>query len=423
MNTTWPRVLVVLLGGSVVLAMGCQPALEPAPSGPLSGRTITFSISLAEEEKRGVQEVLRRFSQETGARVTLVSVTAEDLPEKLKVEVRAGRPTIDLFAQDNLLLRVLVDEGLVEDLSEIEIPTDVIPAMIPERFEGRQYFLPFRPNVQVAYVNKARFAAAGVAPPKTVEELRDVAEKLKAAGGGIPRVTLPLAQGDPAAVTIAEWIVAFGGDPLVLNDEGSVQAFAFLQGLWREGFLLKESLLGKYDTQVDFLVGETAWLAPNWPFTSSVLAEQGLLEFFHVYAGWRGPARAAHVVGGDVLGIPKGVSGWRREAAVILARFLMSREAQRVLVARNGWPSVRADAYATVPKEQRETSQAIQAALTDGWFRPNVRYWADVSDAMNEAIRRILEKGEAPRPVLDAIHARVAAAAKRTGSPYPPRRQ
>jgi trehalose transport system substrate-binding protein len=294
--------------------------------------------------------------------------------------------------------------------------------MIPKRFEGRQYFLPFRPNVQVAYVNRARFAAAGTAPPKTVDELRDVAKKLKAAGGGVPRVTLPLAQGDAAAVTIAEWIVAFGGNPLVLNDEGSVQAFAFLQGLWREGLLLKESLLAKYDTQVDFLVGETAWLAHNWPFTSSVLAEQGLLEFFHVYEGWRGPARAAHVVGGDVLGIPKGVSGSRREAAVRLASFLMSREAQQVLVARNGWPSVRADAYATVPEEQRGTSHAIQAALADGWVRPDVRYWADASEAMNEAIRRILEKGEAPRPVLDSLHERVAAAAKRTGEPYPPGR-
>jgi trehalose transport system substrate-binding protein len=171
---------------------------------------------------------------------------------------------------------------------------------------------------------------------------------------------------------------------------------------------------------VDFLVGETAWLAPNWPFTSSVLAEQGLLEFFQVYEGWRGPRRGAHVIGGDVLGIPKGLAGPRREAAIALAAFLMGREAQQILVERNGWPSVRADAYATVPPAQRETFAAIQAALKDGWFRPNVPYWSDVSGAMNEAVRRILEHGEPPKPVLDALHERVAAAARRSGSPYPP---
>lgn len=421
MTRKWWSALGGAVGaGAALVAAGCGSEREAPASGPLAGRTVIFSLSVAEEEKPGVQEVLQRFTQESGARVTLVSVAAEDLPQKLKVEVRAGRPTIDLFAQDNLVLRVLVDEGLVEDLSDVPIPDGVLRPMIPERFEGRQYFLPFRPNVQVAYVNRRRFAQAGVAPPKTVEELRDVGRQLKAAAGGIARVTLPLAQGAPAAVTIAEWIVGFGGNPLVLNDQGSVQAFEFLRTLWAEGLLLKESLLAKYDTQVDFLVGETAWLAPNWPFASSVLAEQDLLEFFRVYEGWRGPLRGAHVIGGDVLGLPKGVAGPRREAAIALAAFLMGREAQQILVERNGWPSVRADAYATVPPGQRETFAAIQAALKDGWFRPNVPYWSEVSGAMNEAVRRILEHGEPPKPVLDALHERVATAARRSGSPYPP---
>jgi trehalose transport system substrate-binding protein len=408
--------------GAALVAVGCGPAGEAPVSGPLAGRTVTFSLSVAEDERPGVQAVLQRFTQASGARVTLVSVTAEDLPQKLKVEVRAGRPTIDLFAQDNLALRVLVDEDLVADVSDVPIPDAVLRPMIPERFAGRQYFLPFRPNVQVAYVNRRRFTQAGVAPPTTVDELRAVGRQLKAAAGGIARVTLPLAEGAPAAVTIAEWIVGFGGDPLVLNDQGSIQAFEFLRALWAEGLLLQESLRAKYDTQVDFLVGETAWLAPNWPFTSSVLAEQGLLEFFRVYEGWRGPRRGAHVIGGDVLGIPKGVAGPRREAAIALAAFLMDREAQQILVERNGWPSVRSDAYATVPAAQRETFAAIQAALRDGWFRPNVPYWSDVSEAMNEAVRRILERGEPPTPVLDALHERVAAAARRRGAPYPPAR-
>ena len=75
---------------------------------------LTFSASLAEDEKPAVRDVLERFRAESGIAVTLVAVTAEDLPEKLKVEVGAGRPTIDLFAQDNLALRPLVDGGLVQ---------------------------------------------------------------------------------------------------------------------------------------------------------------------------------------------------------------------------------------------------------------------------------------------------------------------
>src|SRR5262245_28800704 len=382
---------------------------------------LTFSASLAEDEKPTVREVLERFRAETGITVALVGITAMDLPEKLKVEVGAGRPTIDLFAQDNLALRPLVDAGLVQPLDDVSVPDAVLRTMAPPRVDGTRYFLPFRPNVQVTYVNRARLGEAGVALPRTVAELRAVAQAFKGKRGA-PKVTLSLAEGAPAAITVAELVLGFGGDPLLLNDAGSVAAFEFLAGLWRDGLLARESLVAKYDTQVDHLVSETAWLAPNWPFTSGVLARQALLDRFEVYEGWRGPARAAHVVGGDVLGIPRGATGPRRERAVRLATFLMSREAQERLVAGNAWPAIRGDAYGEVPGAQRETFEAVRRALGDGWHRPGVPYWPDVSDAMNEAVRRTLQGGEPVRPVLDRLHATVSEAARRKGAPYPPPR-
>src|SRR5262249_14041116 len=151
-------------------------------------------------------------------------------------------------------------------------------------------------------------------------------------------------------------------------------------------------------------ISEIAWVGPNWPFTSGVLAHQGLLDRFEIYEGWRGPVRAAHVVGGDVLGIPRGVSGSRREQAVKLATYLMSREAQERLVEGNAWPAIRADAYGRVPAEQRQTFEAVRRALENGWHRPGVPYWPDVSDAMNEAVRRIVQGNEPVRPVLDRLH-------------------
>jgi trehalose transport system substrate-binding protein len=410
----WPARLVV--AGLVAAATGaCGRADEAERS------ALTFSASLAEDEKPAVREVLERFRVESGIAVTLVAITAGDLPEKLKVEVGAGRPTIDLFAQDNLGLRSLVDGGLVQPVDDVPVPDAVLPAMTPPRFDGTRYFLPFRPNVQVTYVNRARLAEAGVALPRTVAELRLVAQAFKGKRGA-PKVTLALAEGAPAAITVAELVLGFGGDPVLMNDAGSIAAFEFLAGLWRDGLLARESLVAKYDTQVDHLVSETAWLAPNWPFTSGVLARQALLDRFIVYEGWRGPARAAHVVGGDVLGIPRGVTGPRRERAVRLAAFLMSREAQERLVAGNAWPAIRSDAYGQVPAAQRETFEAVRRALADGWHRPGVSYWPDVSDAMNEAVRRILQGGEPVRPTLDRLHAAVAEAARRKGAPYPPAR-
>jgi trehalose transport system substrate-binding protein len=207
---------------------------------------------------------------------------------------------------------------------------------------------------------------------------------------------------------------------LILNDSGSVQAFTFLRGLWRAGVFARESRLAKFDTEVDYLKGETAWFATNWPFTTAQLSNAGLLNKFEVYEGWTGPARAAHVVGGDVLGIPKGVSGKQKDAAIALAQYLVSREAQTIFVGKNSWPSVRTDALSTVPAAQKTTFDAITKALQNGWYRPNVVYWSDVEKAMSNAVTRILYNGESVKSVLDAEHAKIEAAAKAKKAEYPP---
>ena len=397
--------------------------------------TITFSIDVSDEEKPAIQELISRFEHRSRAdaglglltrfrnpprtRVNLVtSVSSTELVERLRRE-RASTAGPHLFAQDNLALKPLVDDGLVEDVSQVEPPPAVLPSMIPPRFDGRQLFLPFRPNVRLAYLNKAALSRAGMGPPRTLEELRAAAQRLRPTAGGAP-MTLSLAEGDPAAVTLSEWIVSFGGDPLLLNDAGSKRAFDFLQALWKEGLIARESRFAKFDTEIDNLRSGRAAVAQNWSFTSAVLGQDGLLDDFHVDAGWRGPARAAHVIGGDVLGLPAGITGEQRAVALDLARFLMSQEAQAYLVQRNSWASIRTDAYETVPEAARETFSAIQEALADGWFRPSVSYWPDVTAAMTEAVDRILLRQEPSQGVLDDLHGRIGAAAKAKGAAYPP---
>ena len=418
-----------------LVASACGERRASFQEGP-AATAITFSIAVPDEEKLAVQEVLRRFQDRTRSKVNLelitrfrsqpvlrvelvTSIDSAALIERLRADSGTENPSIHLFAQDNLALKPLVDEGLVEDLSEVTVPPAVIPSMIPARFDGRQLFLPFRPNVRVAYADVQQLRAAKAQPPTTIEELEIVARKLKEASGA-PAITLSLAEGDPAAVTVAEWIVSHGGDPLVLNDAGSAMAFHNLQRLWQEGLLARESLFAKFDTEVEYLSTKRSWLAQNWSFTSAVLAKEGQLHRFRVYEGWRGPTRAAHVIGGDVLGMPKGISGREREAALALATFLMSQEAQEVLVKENAWPAIRNDAYRRVPEEQRETFTAIQDALRHGWFRPVVAYWPEVSQAMNEAVDRILLQGQPVQPVLDELHSRIEARARGTGEPYPP---
>ncbi|HUP71123.1 MAG TPA: extracellular solute-binding protein [Acidimicrobiales bacterium] len=422
------RAALLLVVSMVTAACGSGTA-SLRGSEHLAGTEITFSIAIPDEEKPAIQELLSRFQKRTRARVNVAflsrfrnqpasrvnlttTIDSMELIRALETD-DPGNPSVHLFAQDNLALTPLVDAGLVQDLSDVAIPDEVITSMVPPKFGGRSYFLPFRPNVRLTYLDESRLRSAGVRPPQTTADLLAVARKLKAASGQAA-VTLSLAEGDPAAVTISELIVSYGGDPLVLNDPGSQEAFSFLEQMWSEGLIARESLFARYDTEVEYLRTGMSWLAQNWSFTSAVLAKEGLLRKFSVSAGWKGPARAAHVIGGDVLGIPTGVKGKQRAAALALARYLMSKEAQEFLVRENAWASIRTDAYSTVPKEQRKTFDAIQEAFEDGWFRPSVPYWPEVTVRMNEAVDRILLQQQEVKTVLDELHAKIEAA-KRTG--------
>jgi trehalose transport system substrate-binding protein len=414
------RSIIVVAGVMALLGSACNAPETTGQEGELSGVSITFNVSLAEEEQAGMQDVVTAFTQETGAEVKLSNVASEDMPQKLQVEVDSGNHTIQLISMDNNALPALVDGGLVQEVDDIAIPSEVDETLIPADFDGKQYFLPFRPNVRVAYVNQGRFEEAGMSsPPATIDDYRAMAETFKQ-DSGQPRVTVSLAEGSSAPVVISEWVLSFGGDPLVLNDQGSIDAMEYLQGMWNDDLLAPESLQAEFDTEVDNLRGETSWYAQNWPFTSSIFQQEGVLNLFQEDHGWAGPSGEFHVIGGDVLGIPTGVEGEERDAAAQLAEFLMSKDAQSILAETNAWPSIRDDATQNVPAELEGTFTAVQEALAHGWYRPSVSYWPDVEEAMNEVVRRVLQGGEDAKTVLDDLHGTIEQAAQAAGEPYPP---
>src|SRR5207248_1137558 len=148
------RATLGLVATFALLAAACgggggEKKANVVSNGKFKGVSITFSDSVAESEQAAVKEVLGMFQDQTGAKVTLTQVDAQSLPQKLKVEVSSNHHTIQLFAQDNLALAPLVADNLVQDVSDVAIPSEVQQALIPEKFDGKQYFLPYRPNVRV----------------------------------------------------------------------------------------------------------------------------------------------------------------------------------------------------------------------------------------------------------------------------------
>ncbi|NDI36184.1 sugar ABC transporter substrate-binding protein [Chengkuizengella sediminis] len=351
-------------------------------------------------------EILPAFESETGIKVEAVELKAEDLINSLTAQVESGQVTIDMFAQDINNLSGLVTRDLVEDLSAYNdnIPEAVIPGMLEAtEFDGKRLFLPYRPNVEIAFYNESKFNELGLQVPTTWEELLNVAKAANdATGQGRVAIKANL-QGDNI-LHMFDFIKQAGGDPYTLNDEGSVLAFEFLQELYP--YLNEQSSTAAWDTMNEYLLKDSVYLGTNWPFYIPEFHNQGKDEI-KAYSGWSGPVKESHVLGGEVIGIPTGST--KVDEAIQFAEFLMSKDVQELLVSELAWPSVRSDAYGLVQGYQEPYFEAIQKALNYAEPRGNEPYWADAEPIYLEVFQKVVVNGEDVKATLDEAAEKLSA--------------
>lgn len=100
------------------------------------------------------QQGLPPFEAVCSCRVRAIDVPPETLVQRLRAMHSAGRMEIDLFAQDNMRLQELLDTGLASPFlpEEEQVEAAIYPSLMAGGvIRSARYFLPFRPNVQIAY--------------------------------------------------------------------------------------------------------------------------------------------------------------------------------------------------------------------------------------------------------------------------------
>jgi len=364
------------------------------------GQTLSMSASLGENEWKVMREkVFPVFERRENCRIQAVNIEASDTLKKIEVMHRANRMSIDLLFLDNMNLAPYVEKRLVLDLTPYKdlMAPEVYPALVqPLTFHGRLQFFPGRPNVQITYYNTDVFDGETYQIPQTWEELLEVAKRLQAAYK-VGKVALHGTLDANTTTQVFEFIAAAGGDITVLNDAGSVKAFTFLQDLY--AYLSPETKKANWNTTNKFLSEETIFLARNWPFGMQVIVQQNHKTNIKAYATWAGPVGRATMIGGDVIAITK--RSPRQALALKFARYLMSRDVQKLLVTELGWPPIRSDALADVPEWQQGFFAATMEALQYGRYRPPIMGWSAVDKYVNLAFQDIVIEGQDVRATLD----------------------
>ena len=396
--------------GATAVAQGATPAASASASpvaaeapltlGSYDGKKLRISIAMAESEAQVFNDVVvSAFKDQTGGDVEVVNIEAIDVVRTLQAQVGSNNIQIDLLVQDNNTLAPLVSDSLVEELPEAEqiMPPATIEQLKPVlQFDGKYYFLPARPNVQITYYNSDKFQADGVEPPKTWDDLMSVAKTIKEKAG-VGQVSIQGVAGGAVGVTVTQFLWQAGGDPLEINTDAGQQAFQFMQDL--KPYLTPQYPTATFDTTNTYILNESVVLAQNWPFGVNVLVQEGGMKQVLTYSGWEGPAGNALVLGGDVFGIAKGTPN--RDMALDFTKLWMTRDIQEQLTAKNGWPSMRSDALSEVEDWQKPYFATVTEALTFTKPRPNLTYWTDIENILSNAFNDIVSGGAGVADTLD----------------------
>lgn len=368
-----------------------------APARP--GRVLRVFLGLDAYERGAFErDIIPDYAARAGVDLQLTAGTGAETRELIAAGGRADVP--DLAALD---LEAIGDLAAGQSIAWLEDQRPFIPSTVPPAtiaaltWNQTLVALPWRPAVWIAYYNRAYFAALGTVPPDSWRALASAAGASKARDG-TGMVALQGASEAPAAQSMIELVWSFGGNPLRLDDSGSLAAARFLASLAPE--LSPVTANGKIDTIGAAIgSGQLAW-GLNWSVAARELLQKAGNPDLAAYAGPSGPAGLSHLLSGQVFVLPRGTR--ERELALDFARYLWSPAIQRWAAARLAWVPLLPAAFDALPAWFQPAGGAIRTALNEARHLPPLPNRPELQRVLSEVFRAIAFERKSPEGVLAA---------------------
>ncbi|MBB5782642.1 ABC transporter substrate-binding protein [Nonomuraea jabiensis] len=411
-----------ILGTS--LAMVAAMGLTACGGGGDSGASKTVRITLTNHVwTDNIKKALPEFEKQTGLKAEITQLGEDQLSDQYNVKLNAGSSDIDvmmyrplqegrLFAKNKYLADLSEQVKASKDWDFGDFQAGPVEATT---YEGKPVGVPIITEQEVLYYRKDLLDKAGLsAPPKTLDELKAAAAKIKAAepdvAGFVART------GKSAAVTqFSSFLYSFGGDFVDGSGKAAVNSAAAKQAYAYYGGLIKDS--GPANVSTDM----------SWSEAMAIFT-QGKAAFYteanSLYKNATDPAKSKVADQVGFAPFPAGPSGskpynipaWalginaNSENTANAWKFIewATGKAQTLAQQKSGVPGARTSVWAnpegtsTFPKDMAE---AIAASTKDGvgHDRPQVVKVAESREIVGQ-------------PIVDAITGKDAAAAADTAN-------
>ena len=177
------------LAAMLATTAGCLSTGTGTPNRPtidLTGRTVEVAATWSGTEQKNFEAVLNEFARRTNATVKFTS-GGNDLPVLLNSRLAGGAPPDVAFIPQPGVVAELARRGVLKEITGDA--ADAVNANFSEAWrqlgviDGRLYGVYFKvANKSVIWYRTDKFTDAGVAPPRTWNDLKKVSATLVDSG-------------------------------------------------------------------------------------------------------------------------------------------------------------------------------------------------------------------------------------------------
>jgi multiple sugar transport system substrate-binding protein len=417
-------------GAGALGAIGAMAARGPAIAQGRPAKLTIMSHAVHRAVATGAKggDSTAGWRQRTGLDVEWITFSVEGVHERVYREASLADGNVDIaFLLERYggphIASLFEDLGEWQKRDPIEHFDEIGDGMkAAHTYRGRMIAIPYRHATHGFFFNRTFFGERGVtAPPRSLEEIAELAERLTYARGDGSRVNgYALSMDDPSAMV--DLIRAFGGEfitpdyRVVCNEAGSVKAATLVRDWYRKGVLARNVMSFKTEEVITAMQQGRAAMT-NQPFGRFVNyndARQskfpGAIEVVTLPmaaatglpAGTPAPAKTSVWA----MAIPRNARN--KELSWALIKELSSREST-IRAAVNGNGPVRPIAYDHPDVRQLAPWSDFEKAVLPSarLVLPGFENAAKAMDIYMEELQRAMLGQTEPQQAMDAAKARI----------------
>jgi multiple sugar transport system substrate-binding protein len=421
------------MAGSLRWAWGFAVAIglvgsAAAQQKPFDGMTLTLA-SQNDQFAPVLAKLAPDFAALTGITVKVDIMDYGQLLTRTTADFVGHTKSYDLLTADIVWSGALADNGATVDLTDWikrdagEIGTDDIYPVLMHAlggYAGKQVAFPFAGYANILAYRRDLYAAAGLAPPKTMEDLVADVVKLTDAKKGIYGFVANGKTGPASAQDWMQYNAQLGGSILdaagkpALNSEANVHSLAVYKDLFAKAAPPGAADYDWSGREQSFRNGTVATME-TWSVGAPGYYDPAMSKVVDTVAIEAAPSAGGlppkYGVGGWGMAINADIDDKRKQAAWLFIKWLTSPAVHKTFNLDGAGSFLRRSEMTDTDLLAKFPFLPVLATTFehgDGDYRPRIPQYPEIQDLLGTAVNAVLVGDADPKAALDAAQAKAA---------------